>query len=177
MKFLSCIILFFISFNSYAQIAAPLPVWTISDVPSGATNTIVGYIYQTYAIGSSGTDLPISKDITALRLICSVQGSTDPIIAIYWNNYEVSNIQSLTDIYVSIRIDGKNFNHELLWNQEETLTYRSLTDSKELIDSMKNGHIISFKWANEKKTYYTVFNLVEFSKNLNNFNTSCKLRG
>ena len=175
MKFLSCIILLLVAFNSCAQSLPAAMTWRL-DTANTESGRPLGYIYQIYAIGTVYRT-PIKKDITALRLICSAKGDVDPIIAIYWDE-ETEGTQHPIDFHVDIKIDGYNFNQTLLWNEESKLTWRSLTQSRELIDAMKIGHIVSFNWIDsDKKRRYTIFSLTDFGTHINDFNTVCKLNG
>lgn len=139
--------------------------------PVNVNNQPVGYIYQTYSVG---TVYKISKEknVTALRFICTLKGSSLPLIGIFWNGSknENSNLPIEISINESIVI-LKNQD----WVQDGFLVFRTVDESRELIELMKTGRSISFTWKNKdgiKK--HTIFSLDNFTSLLSDFNTICK---
>lgn len=153
MKNLVIIILFLIS--SVANSA-----WKITPVQS--KEQVVGYIYSVDAEGTP-------KSFTSLRFICSTKGG-EPIIALLW----AKGINTEQDVSVDITIDNKVVYTGTLWKRDEMLLYRTISESSDLISSMKNSRSIKFKWQGLSSEKYTVgFIVIGFD--LIDFNAKCKL--
>jgi hypothetical protein len=172
-KLIPALLLSLIPFVSYAQV--PNPGWELDTVMDGFGHP-TGYIYETSAVGHQCSEecKKLDFEITELRLICSVKGKSDPIIAIFWNRQQVSSRKQSVEVKIDMKVVPNTQSYE--WTQEGPLTYRSYTDSTELLNLMKTGHMISFGWvedSTEKK--YTVFTLRDFSSNLDNFISFCNL--
>jgi hypothetical protein len=170
MKTLLSALLLVASFAVSAQ--TPTPLWNLISIPDKTGNT-VGYIYQTYAAGTVYESTPV-KYVTALRLICSVKGKDEPIIALYWDGQDGTR---LTDLGIDVKVDKKLIPaiQDYKWTQEGSLTYRKLSESTELITAMQNGHTISFSWFGaDANRRYTILPLVAFNVYLNDFYASCK---
>lgn len=170
MKIIATLLLFLASFAVSAQTSNA--TWNLLSIPD-KTGIIVGYIYQSYAIGTIYDSTPI-KNITALRLICPTKGKSNPLIAIFWNEDE----GSMLDHPVEIRLDRQIFleSQQYRWSQEKTLTYRPLSESGELINAMRNKHTISFSWIGQdelKRT--TAFDLSTFNSSLDGFYNNCHI--
>lgn len=167
-KLLFGTILLLMAIASHAD--QPSPLWNLFGIPDAGGKT-VGYIYEIYAIGTLYNIQP-EKNLSAIRLICPSNGISPPVIALFWEGAKgLGNNQHL-----DIMIDRHIIQQEWYWTQEETLTYRPLLDSKELIDAMKLGHTISFNWFdNNAKRRRVIFSLISFNLYLNDFNAVCKL--
>ncbi len=157
---------------SHAQTPTPTPtpLWNLIPV-NNEDNRLVGHILHTYATGTRYSTPP-TKSITGLRLICSLNRSADPVIALYWDNSkqgEANNVQ------LHIRVDNREIEQYDLWLQDDKLTYRSIKDSAGLIKAMKSGHKVQFDWFDTDATRrVTIFSLVGFGLYLNDFNTACR---
>lgn len=158
------------SMGAYAQ--TQTPIWNLYQVNADEGH-VAGYIFHTESIGTRYTATP-TKAGTSLRLICSLAGVWDPMIAVVWDGVEMSS----KDLSVKIVIDGKTNDtiQEYHWTQESKMTYRLLKDSPELLDAMKKGHRISLTWFDSdavKRT--TIFSLITFNAYLGDFNTACHI--
>jgi hypothetical protein len=146
--------------------------WKLSAVP-GYDKVTVGYIYHTSAVGTAQSGTKIEKFVTGLRLVCAESptpssGNSQPVIAIFWDRMIGNMAQN-----VEVSVDGSN--QEIRWDQDGTLLLRSVSESKALIQSMKTGNKISFRWTGTdsiKRT--TMFDLRTFRSDLSEFNKVCK---
>ena len=166
MKKLFAIALAFLTSVTSAQ----QPTWALFSVADDNKQN-VGYIYQIYAIGTKYNKTP-EKQPTALRLICSASDNSPPILAIYWNHENGSNNTQ----QLKITLDRQPFNQDWYWMQDDNLIYRSLSQSKPLIDKMKSAHLISIDWNdNAGVRHFTIFRLNGFAEHIDNFLESCKI--
>lgn len=134
--------------------------WKITPVQS--KEQAVGYIYS---IDAEGTP----KSFTSLRFICSTKGG-EPIIALLW----AKGINTEQNVSVDITIDNKITYTGTSWKRDEMLLYRTISESTDLITSMKNSHNIKFQWKGlHSEKYTTGFIVTGFD--LIDFNTKCKL--
>jgi len=149
---------------------AQQPAWTLVNV-SDDNKQNVGYIYQSYAVGTK-YNTPIEKQPTALRLICSTVDNSPPILAIYWNHEDGSN----NNQQLKIAVDRQPFVQDWSWIQDGTLIYRSLTQSNSLVDKMKSAHILSAEWNDSAGVrHLTTFSLNGFATKMADFSAACKL--
>ena len=150
--------------------------WKLTKVES-PNKFVAGFIYHTESVGTQTNGGRVTKAVTGLRLVCSgpdyVAQKTDvPIIAIYWNTMAGGSQQSL-----NVRVDGKvvELGQAQQWNQDGQLLYRTLDESRALIQAMKLGRSVSFEWAGtDGSKRQTIFNLSDFKSDLAEFNESCK---
>lgn len=163
--FLSIVCAFFCGF-AYSQTHDAWKVVEIKDTDS----TVAGYIYHTYAVGRKIIGDKTEKSITGLRMVCTAAGTTDPIIAIFWDN-----IQAESSVTPTILFDGKAFTgNEKEWKQDGNLTYRSITESPNFMKAMGESKTIQVSWKNSAgKKYITSFDLSKYSSNLNFFYSQC----
>ena len=141
--------------------------WKIQRVPERTNSPAVGYMYETYAIGTQNGP-GAKKNVTALRLICSVS-INKPLIAIYWNTMVGDKPQS-----VEIRANRKTISPRILWEQDGPLLMRSVAESTELIQLLKTSKDINFMWVDTNAVRRTtIFDLKDFNSHLSEFNTYC----
>ena len=143
--------------------------WRLSEVES-ATNETVGYIYHSYSIGTQKSPNKTEKIVSGLRFICSIQGEDNPpMIGIYW--HDVSNTDSVQNPVWTI--DGNTIQTGP-WIQDETLLYRPVGITLEVINALKVGKQASVTWTDSKHLIHrTIFDLTGFSAGLVRFNTDC----
>ena len=156
--------------------------WRLTEVQS-VTNETLGYIYHSYSIGTQKSELPasgtpnkVSKIVSGLRFICSIKGhDTPPLIAIYWHNQ--SNDYDNTDPLQNPvwMVDGHVYSYpQSSWVREESLLYRPIGITSELINALKAGKRASVTWTDTNHiTRSTIFDLTNFSTGLARFNIGC----
>ena len=171
-KFIAGFLLAFASITVLAQTPPAAAAWNMASV-TGENGKPVGYIFHTYAIGTRYTT-PQTKNVTGLRLICTLIGPADPIIGIFWDN---TNDNESQNVQMHIKVDSQVVDQHHTWMQEGKLTYRSIKDSPELLKALKSGKRIQFDWDDADNTHrVTMFSLITFDLYLNDFNTACHTR-
>ncbi len=148
-----------IASNAFAQESK----WVLTSLPEGT-------IYRTEVYGISTRDKITKRSRTAVSLFCT--DGMQPKIFLQWEN-----MQGYGNIKINYTIDNKpttangtNF----AMDQDREIISRDLSTSKELLQSMKAGQILSIDWVGYDQTrYITVFNLRTFRASLNEFNKKC----
>jgi len=138
--------------------------WKLTEI-AGLNNSKVGYIYHTNAIGTQYGN-KTEKFVTSLRLVCSINSNEEPAIVIFWNTM-TGNLPQL----IEIKIDGKLID-QTPWNHEGPIFYKRISESRNLLQSIKLGRNISLQW-NDGDQKITIFNLQEFKEGLIEFNKAC----
>ena len=147
--------------------------WHITEVKS-TDNVIVGYIYHSSSVGTqSGTET--KKMVSSLRLVCTgkppAQGKNDPLIVIFWNTMVGDKTQNIEIIF-----DKKinKYGTKYIWKQEGPLLIRSIIESKELIQSLKNNKTLYITWTDSRGIRRTtMFDLINFNFRFAEFNKLC----
>ena len=167
----------FIGILSICSLSAALSEnigWNIQRVPDHISATAVGYMYETYATGTQSgiVGSTAKKNTTALRLICSVTVDK-PLVAIYWNTMTGDTPQ-----YVTIRADKKTPGQSFHWEQDGPLLIRTVTESIDIIKTLKISKTVRFSWSNPANNtlYTTIFDLRDFNAHLAEFNTYCNTK-
>lgn len=145
--------------------------WNISEV-TRYDNKVVGYIYHSSAVGTRiGTTT--ERSVTGLRLVCSAKEYIDsPIVVLFWNGMFGNKPKS-----VEVKVDGKSINADYTWQQENQILYRQVGESTTLIEGLKEGRSITFRWADEdNRKMATTFDLSTFDKNYEKFKSMCSGR-
>lgn len=152
------------SFTSYSQNSA----WTLTEVPN-ASKESVGYIYHVYSRGTVTTAGTDSKVAAGLRFVCSLKGTQEPIVAVFWNGVLMSDTKQEIKIEVDniARLTKK-------WTHEGPLIYSTVEAEPDLVIALRQGRSVRFSWEANNSKYAVVFELKNF--NLAEFNTSCKTR-
>ena len=148
--------------------------WNINEVRT-ASNDIAGYIYYT---GAQGTQISSRTDkyVTGLRIVCTaesfkVEGHADPLVIILWDKMEGTSTQTV-NARTNRPIHGDVQTAQ--WNQDGQLLYRTTTESKDLIQSLKVNKSIMFTWIdNAGVQRMTTFNLTDFNTHLADFVKLC----
>lgn len=160
---------FIFTFSPYLAQAQTGNEWNL--FPVYINDQSVGYIYQTYSVGTV-YKTPKEKNVTALRFICTLKGSSPPLIAIFWSGSKNENLN--LPIEISINESAVILKNQD-WVQDGLVVFRTVDESRELIELMKTGRSISFTWKNKdgiKK--HTIFALDNFTSLLSDFGTICK---
>jgi len=137
--------------------------WILNSQPDGS-------VYRTEVYGISSRDRTTKRARTAISLLCAT--GTQPKIFLQWEN-----MQGYGNIKINYSIDntsttpnGTNFP----MIQERDILYRNISESRELLQSMKIGRTLTIDWVGHDQTrYLTIFNLSTFRGNLNEFNKQC----
>ena len=155
----------FFALLSSTAICQPV-TWTLSEV-KGKTE-VAGYIYHTSATGTQ-YGVKTEKVFTSLRFACSPKSSAPPLMIIMWNNMKGSSVQ-----YVHTTVDGKIVPANDQWSQDESIVYRSITESDPIMQQLKAGTIVTFNWIdNNAVRRTTAFDLRDMKRGLGDFNTVC----
>jgi len=162
-KFIAALFVTAASFTAYAQNSG----WNISDVIN-KDKMSVGYIYHTYAVGTKMGAKP-EKVAAGLRLVCSVKGKSDPILAVFWNGMLPTSYSQT----VEISIDGQPVSKDT-WTHDGSLLYMTEPVAHVLIDNMKTGRILNATWTDNSIQYKVAFDISTFKSKLGEFNQSCK---
>ena len=158
---LLAIIAFCVSASAMAQVSE----WTLRDVPDQT-----GTIYRQEVIGISTRDSVTKRSRTAISLVCT-QVPRSAKIFIQWEN-----IQGYGDRKVNYTVDSRSTPNgsPFVMKQENDILYRDLESSRELLQAMKTGSILTVDWVGFDQTrYLTAFNLSTFRSNLSEFNKRC----
>lgn len=148
---------------SFAQSSS----WVLSEV-TNTNKEPVGYIYHTYARGTSTLHSSKNVVVSGLRFVCSVKGRHEQHIAVFWNGVLMSNTQQNIEISVD-----KNVPLKTTWVREGTLIHSPVVDNANLINALKRGRVVRFNWEGVDYSKQVVaFDLKDF--NLAEFNKSCK---
>ena len=140
--------------------------WKLTPVMS--KDQPVGYIYSSDA---EGTQISNTKktSFTSIRFICSLKGG-EPIIALLW----AKGLNSLPETTINVFSDNKLIMQDSLWFRDETLLYKNINDSPDIITVVKNSRTVKFQFKGiDSETFITGFNTAGFD--LTDFNTKCKL--
>lgn len=152
------------SFASCAQNSS----WTLAEV-TNSNKEPVGYIYHTYARGTSSLNSSKQVVVAGLRFICSVKGSNPPIVALFWDGVLMSD----THQNIEITVD-KIALLKPVWTRDDRIIYAPIAEHPDLLSAMKRGRAVTFSWEANNSKYKVAFELKDF--NLTEFNTSCKTR-
>jgi len=146
--------------------------WKLVEITDPDSNSKVGYIYHTYAVGKKVTGDKVEKAITGLRLVCTVVGKDDPVIAVFWEG-----VNPESSIRPNIQIDGKLLQgNEGNWSQDGNLVYRTITSSTNLMKALHLGKTITVAWTgSDGKRYITSFDLTKYKDELASFYSQCKM--
>lgn len=165
MKILSGLVLSFATSFCFAQ----SPSWDLKEV-KGQDNTIVGYIYHNYSIGTERT-ITSQRVVSGLRFVCSLKNAR-PIIGVFWDSSLGNNISGIQNPIW--KVDGRIINTSP-WMQEDKMMYGDVSENGELISAFKSGHVASVTWtAMGSVQRSTAFDLSNFTSHLPEFNTACK---
>jgi hypothetical protein len=152
------------SIASWAQSSS----WSLTEVPN-ANKEPVGYIYHVYSRGTAKVGSAEFKVPAGLRFVCSLKGSQEPIVAIFWNGVLMSG--SSQDLEITV---DKIALLKPRWVHEGTLIYSPVSVHPDLLSALKRGRSVRFTWEASDTKYAVVFDLKDF--NLTEFNNSCKTR-
>jgi hypothetical protein len=152
--------------------AAETSTWNLVEVQT-KDKTVVGYIYHTAAVGTQLNNKKIEKVGAGLRLICSSKGNGESIITVYWDGMHGNTTQN-----VEVTVDKKQIaiGAPVRMNQDGPIIYRSLSESRFILQAMKTGQNIQFVWTGTDSINRTViFNIQEFNSNYAAFASACRL--
>jgi len=163
-SFIAASILALASLASYGQSSS----WSLTEVPN-ANKEPVGYIYHVYSRGTATVSSSEFKVPAGLRFVCSLKGTQEPIVAIFWNGVLMSG--SLQDLEITV---DKIVLLKPRWIHEGSLIYSPVTAHPDLLNALKRGRSVRFAWTATDTKYAVAFDLKDF--NLTEFNNSCKTR-
>lgn len=157
--------------------APALPAdWNLKSVTeqSVAADNPVGYIYKQEVVGIATRDNRTTNKRASLSLVCSVKDGSDtsPKIILQWEG-----LQGYGTPRINYTVDSRITPAGNAWTmrQENDILYKDASESRELLQGMKQGRTVAFDWVGSDQTrYLTTFNLNSFRNNLSEFNTKCK---
>jgi hypothetical protein len=141
--------------------------WALNPVKS-KDGTPIGYVYNTYAVGIQ-IGAKTEKVVTDFRLVCSIKGQHDPMMAIRWAGY----LYPAQGQFITISVDD-TFTATEFWGQEGKTFFRSISISTKIMDAIKHGKQLKVSWiGTDAVRYNTIYNITNVNQKLGDFNTSC----